>query len=173
MQTDNIFGEVKKLQKKFNTRDPFELLDCLGVVQKTSFAYPKNGLKGYCYFSKRSTFAVLNGNLSPEEIRIVAAHEAAHAVLHKDLLKLAPLRDFCLYDMKNRREYDANLFAADFLISDESVEELSANEEMDYFRMCAELCISPDLMAFKLFSMIRRGYNYRLPQGLNSGFLGK
>jgi hypothetical protein len=42
---------------------------------------------------------------------------------------------------------------------------------MDYFRICKELYVRPDLMSFKLFSMIQRGYQYNLPQGLNSTFL--
>ena len=73
--------------------------------------------------------------------------------------------------MTSKTEYQANLFAADFLISDEEVEELTAREDMDYFRMCNELCVSPDLTSFKLFSMIQRGYRYNLPQNLNSTFL--
>ena len=51
------------------------------------------------------------------------------------------------------------------------VEALTAQEDMDYFRICKELYVSPDLMSFKLFSMIQRGYQYNLPQGLNSTFL--
>ena len=53
----------------------------------------------------------------------------------------------------------------------EAIEELTEQEDMDYFRMCKELYVSPDLMSFKLFSMIQRGYRYNLPQGLNSTFL--
>ena len=32
---------------------------------------------------------------------------------------------------------------------------------------------TPDVMSFKLFSLIRRGYTYDLPMGIDSKFLGK
>ena len=64
-----------------------------------------------------------------------------------------------------------NLFAADSLIPDSEVEDLAKDECMDYFSMCRTLCVSPELMSFKLYSLIHRGYNYKLPQNINSGFL--
>jgi Zn-dependent peptidase ImmA (M78 family) len=156
---------------KYKTNDPYELLDALGVEVRESHAYGPHGLKGYCYFSKRTIFVVLNAFLPEIEQRIVAMHEAAHVILHQAQIKVAPMRDNVIYDMTSRTEYQANLFTADFLISDEAIEELTEQEDMDYFRMCKELYVSPDLMSFKLFSMIQRGYRYNLPQGLNSTFL--
>ena len=91
--------------------------------------------------------------------------------MHQDMIRVAPMKDNLIYDMTSRTEYQANLFAADYLISDEEVEALTAQEDMDYFRICKELYVSPDLMSFKLFSMIQRGYRYNLPQDLNSKFL--
>jgi len=58
------------------------------------------------------------------------------AFLHKDLIKAAPLRDFTLYDMTSSTEYEANLFTADFLIEDEEINELSNDDDMNYFKMC-------------------------------------
>ena len=171
MSGDYIHREVLRIQAKYKTSDPYELLDALGAELRESCAYGPKGLKGYCYFSKRTIFVVINGYLSEIEQRIVAMHEAAHIVLHQELIKLAPMKDKVIYDMTSKTEYQANLFAADFLISDEEVEELTAREDMDYFRMCNELCVSPDLISFKLFSMIQRGYRYNLPQNLNSTFL--
>ena len=167
MRKDIIFSAAANVAKKFSS--PFDLLDSLGAVTVLSDKYSPDGLKGYCYFPKRTMFVVINAKLSEAEQRIVAAHEAAHVILHKDHLKIAPMRDFYLYDMKNRLEYEANMFAADFLISDEQVRELT--EDWDYFSMCKKLAVSPDLMSFKLFSMTSRGYPYTLPQNLNSTFL--
>ena|GEM_PF-3206963 len=65
----------------------------------------------------------------------MAAHEAAHLILHKDLIKAAPLRDFTLYDMTSSTEYEANLFTGDFLIEDEEINELSNDDNMNYFKM--------------------------------------
>jgi Zn-dependent peptidase ImmA (M78 family) len=171
MTGDFIHREVHRVMAKYKTNDPYELLDALGVEVRESHAYGPHGLKGYCYFSKRTIFVVLNAFLPEIEQRIVAMHEAAHVILHQAQIKVAPMRDNVIYDMTSRTEYQANLFTADFLISDEAIEELTEQEDMDYFRMCKELYVSPDLMSFKLFSMIQRGYRYNLPQGLNSTFL--
>lgn len=171
MSGDYIHREVLRVMAKYKTNDPYELLDALGVEVRESRVYGRDGLKGYCYFSKRTIFVVLNAFLPEVEKRIVAMHEAAHIILHQDQIKVAPMKDNVIYDMTSRTEYQANLFTADFLISDDEVEELTAQEDMDYFRICKELYVSPDLMSFKLFSMIQRGYQYNLPQGLNSTFL--
>ena len=48
-----------------------------------------------------------------------------------------------------------------------------SKEDMDYFSICKYLCTTPDVMSFKLFSLIRRGYTYDLPMGIDSRFLGK
>jgi len=86
---------------------------------------------------------------------------------------MAPMRDSVLFTMKSRCEYEANLFTADFLIEDADVESLIRDEGLDYFTLCGKLGTSPDLMAFKMYSMIKRGYNYSLPADLNSRFLAK
>ena len=124
----------------------------LSVVGIYTYSYQK--LKGYCYIANRSKFVIINGLLAPAEKKIVAAHEATHPILHKDLIKAAPLRDFTLYDMTSSTEYKANLFTADFLIEDEENNELSNDDDMNYFEMCQTLHTSPDLMSFKLFSLI-------------------
>ena len=171
VRNDYIFGQVNKIIDKYCTRDPFELLDAMGVIMVFSRKYSADGLKGYCLLANRTTYVVINDFLWEEEQRIVAMHELGHIILHRHILQVAPMRDFELYGMKNRAEYEANLFAADTLISDQVVEELAKNEYMDYFCMCKTLGISPELMSFKLYSLIHRGHNYKLPQDIKSGFL--
>ena len=67
---------------------------------------------------------------------------------------------------------EANLFAADLLLSDTDIEEMSQNEDMDYFQLCQNLYVSPELVSFKLFSLTKRGHVYNMPLNLNSKFLG-
>ena len=109
--------------------------------------------------------------LSPQERKIVAAHELGHILLHSDKLKAAAHHEMNIYDMGDKTEYQANLFAADLLIDDEDVEDLARSEEMDYFTMAQYLSTNPQLLAFKLFSMARRGYHYNVPITPKSDFL--
>lgn len=167
-----IYEKTEEISRKYRTRNPFELLDAIGVITKESDAF--QSLKGFCLTANRSTYVVINGLLHPAEKRIVAAHELGHILLHRNLLKMAPMKDTVLYDMASRTEYEANLFAADLLIEDNCLEELRENEDMDYFQMCSRMQTSPDLMSFKLFSMMKRGQDCPAsPLDLNSRFLGK
>ena len=105
----------------------------------------------------------------------MAAHELGHIVLHHNELKMAPMLDDKLYNMVDDTEYQANLFTADLLISDQDVAELAQNEDLDYFSFCSaqSSAASPELMSFKLYSLIHRGQNYNMPLDLNSRFLAK
>lgn len=167
---DYIYKKVQHIIKKFHTRDPFEILQGMHVVVIESDQY--QSLKGYCFISCQTIYTVINTFLSEEEKRIVAAHELGHILLHRRQLKMAPMKDSVLYDMTSQTEYESNMFAADLLIDDEDIHTLS-QEDMDYFNMCKCLYTTPDVMSFKLFSLIRRGHAYDLPMGLDSKFLGK
>ena len=136
-----IYTEVGKLIKRFKTRDPFELLDCMNIVVGETSNFKK--LKGYCFMSCQTIHVMINSFLPDEEKRIVAAHELGHIILHRKQLKLAPMKDDVLYTMTNSTEYEANLN------------------------------VSPDLMSFKLYSLMKRGHAYHMPMEIQSNFLAK
>jgi hypothetical protein len=64
------------------------------------------------------------------------------------------------------------VFASELLISDEDIEECVA-KDMDYLYMCRSLGFNPQLVSFKLFGMMQRGYRYNLPESIDSRFLSK
>ena len=171
MRNAYIYKEVEKLAKRFKTRDPFQILEGLNVVVGETDRYQK--LKGYCFMSCQTIYVMISSFLSEEEKRIVAAHELGHVVLHRAQLKIAPMKDEYLYNMKDNTEYQANLFAADLLLQDDEIDKMSKNEDLDYFGFCSSLYSSPELMSFKLYSLIQRGQSYRMPMELQSNFLAK
>lgn len=169
---DYIFNTVNDLVSHYGTRDPFELISALRIELFTS-NLPT--LKGYSVIANGVPYAAVNSSLNPCESKIVAAHELGHIMLHADELRVAPHRDMSLYDMakSDKTEYEANLFAADLLVSDSDVVDLVKQEDLDYFSMASILYISPELLSFKLYSMARRGYDYNIPGGIDSTFLAK
>jgi len=170
---DFIYSEVERVLKKYKTRDPYELLDAIGAVTKFSIAYPVDGLKGYCTVLHRIPYAVINGNLDDADKRVAAGHEAAHLIIHRKQIMSSPvkaMRDFNLYDNSGRVESEANFFLADFIASDKDVLD-TIESSQDYFSAARELCIPAPLLAFKLYSMMRRGYELRNSADLNSKFL--
>ena len=91
LTSDYINKKVNDLIRKYKTRDPIELLEALGAVVGETSAYAR--LKGYCFMSCQTIYAMFSSFLSEEEKRIVAAHELGHIVLHRKQLKMAPMSD--------------------------------------------------------------------------------
>ena len=170
-----IYNEVGRVIKKFGTRDPYELLDAIGAITKFSYEYPRDGLKGYCTILNRSQYVVINGKLDEFDRKVAAGHEAAHLIIHRPQIMSSPvrtMRDFNLYDSSGRVEREANFFLADFIISDkDTLEAIKASH--DFFSAARELYIPAPLLAFKLYSMMRRGHDVHNPIDLDSKFLGR
>lgn len=165
---DAILQEIEKLKTKYQTSDPFELIDCLGIQLLVRKDLGK--LKGFYYTVCRQRYIVINGDLCSQDQRMVAAHELGHDCLHRDLAKVAPLKDFMLYDMTSQTEYQANIFAAELLIEDQEILSCIA-DDLDYLSLCAELGYKPELVTFKLFGMVQRGHKLNLPVPPKSTFL--
>lgn len=74
------------------------------------------GFASGCSFDENSyeTYDIFASSLK----NIVAAHELGHIILHRSQLKMAPMKDDVLYNMRDNTEYEANLFAADLILDD-------------------------------------------------------
>ena len=166
-----IFEQTQRYRKRFHTSDPYELLERMGVVLIHSMNYSRDGLRGYCTVMNRTKYVVINAKQPEEEQRIVAGHEAGHLILHQRQLKAGAMSDFDFYNVKSRLERQANFFAADFLLDDDDVMDVMQSNEADFFDAAKELLIPAPFFAFKLYSMVRRGYNMNVPVDLNSTFL--
>lgn len=166
-----IFQQAMRYRKKLMSSDPYELLDDMGVVLRRSSAYPRDGLRGYCAIINRTKYVVINCKQPAAEQRVVAGHEAGHLILHKAELRAGAMSDFDVYNVTGRLERQANFFAADFLIDDDDVLDLMRSRDADFFNVAKELCIPAPFFAFKLYSMVSRGYSMRVPVDLNNTFL--
>lgn len=166
-----VYHKAAGLIRRHGTRDPFELLSAMHV--QVRFYYDLTNTKGFTRYLLRQYFVGINGNLSPCEQRIVAAHELGHIVLHAQELRTAPLFDTAVYDKRSSTEYEANLFAADLLLPDEKVTEAADSPRTDLEGLCLALGTTPGLMNFKLRSMHNRGIAVPLPFECDSRFLGK
>jgi Zn-dependent peptidase ImmA (M78 family) len=143
------------LQKKYATSDPFAIAEALGIAVRYVDSFKQ--LKGMYTVIARNRFIFLNANNSEEMNRIVCAHELGHDQLHRDVAKTAPLQEFTLWDLSGVREYEANLFAAQLLLSDEDV--LSC---ITLGKTCAEIAsiteTDPNLVALKVECLKEKGY---------------
>ena len=103
--------------RKFQTTDPFEIADRLGVLYQIG----EIGCEGCYMFLKNHRYIFLNQNLDEQETRMVMAHELGHAVLHR--------KENCYFIrnktllLNSKTEMEANRFAAELLIGDDVLEE--------------------------------------------------
>lgn len=170
---DSIYDEAMRLQHKYHTRDPFELLDALNAVVRYTVSFPRDGLKGYCTILNKTKYVQINAHLSRPEKAVVAVHEAGHLVIHTDELKVGAFKDSDIYNATGKIEREANFFGADFMIDDEQVLDLMHSCGANFFSVAKALYVPAPFFAFKLYSMVNRGYAMRMPVDLESGFLAK
>ena len=164
-----IQNVANKLIKKFDTRDPFQLCQAIGVEV---FYADLGSLKGMYKYLKKNRFAVINENLDPFTKTLVCAHELGHDILHQNLARTVCLQEFILYDMKSRPEYEANLFASEILLPDDIILSL-ARDGYDIEQISKELCTDINLIALKVSSMNTRGYRFNNTIDAKSDFLRK
>lgn len=166
---DYIQNVANKLIKKFDTRDPFQLCEAIGVEV---FYADLGSLKGMYKYLKKNRFAVINENLDPFTKTLVCAHELGHDILHQNLARKVCLQEFILYDMKSRPEYEANLFASEILLADDIILSL-ARDGYDIEQISKELCTDINLIALKVSSMNTRGHRFNNTIDAKSDFLRK
>ena len=133
MSIDSISKEVKKLKRKYDEPNPVKL--CREM--KISLLYHPMGLfdkacKGFYLQQSRKQVIVINSELDEDLQRIILIHELGHALIHKNVPGIKTFHDFNLFDETSHYEYEANIFAADFLLDDEEVLKL-LNDDMSFF----------------------------------------
>ncbi len=168
-KTDYISDTVTKLVKKHETRDPFSLCDAIGI----KIRYKKLGnLKGFFFYQSRIRNIVLNEDLSDISARVLCAHELGHALLHSDmLLTMRTINNDTLLYSGSIPEYEANIFAAELLITDEDILELLKARDKSLFELACELYVPSELIDFKFRAMQSRGLCSNAPYLSGADFL--
>ena len=75
-----IKRRVSQLVRKYQTRDPFEMIKGMNVIL---VHYPLEGVRGFYQYFQRNNIIYLDERLSETEQRFVLAHELGHMFLHK------------------------------------------------------------------------------------------
>lgn len=158
MSADYICREVKRLKKKYHESDPFKLCDAMGIILLDApMGNCPGACKGFFLTQSRKRSITINSDLPEELQRIIVTHELGHAVLHAKAAGVNAFHDFELFDSSSIMEYEANIFAADFLMDDDDVLE-RLNEDISFFGAAALLRVPPELLDFKFRLMKRNGY---------------
>ena len=152
--------KAAELKRKFKTSDPFVIAEGLGISVRYADSFKQ--LKGMYTVIARNRFIFLNANNSAEVNRIVCAHELGHDRLHRALAQSAPMKEISLWNVSSACEYEANLFAAELLLSGEEILSLSSlGKSCEQIAAITET--DANLVALKVESLIHAGYTLQMP----------
>jgi Zn-dependent peptidase ImmA (M78 family) len=174
MSIEYISNEVKRIRKKYAEKDPFDLCHAMKIeLIPTAMGTASKACKGFYLQQSRKQAIVINNDLSEELQRIILSHEIGHAVLHRKEAGIKAFHDFALFDETSVYEYEANIFAADYLMEDSEVLEL-LNEDISFFGAASQLNVPAELLDFKFRVLKRKGYKVIDPPiKANADFLKK
>lgn len=151
---DEIFRDVKKLIKKYDTRDPKEILRQRGVIL---LAFKENTkLLGMYKIIKRNAFVFYNPFVDERIQNMVFAHELGHDIYHRAYAKDSNLIEYELFDINSEMELCANIFAAHLLLDEKRLIE-DIKQGYTYNQLASIYGVNVNLMIFKLNEMHRMG----------------
>jgi Zn-dependent peptidase ImmA (M78 family) len=153
-----ISKEVRKIKNKYDETDPVKLCQ----EMKIKLIYQPMGLytgacKGFYLVQSRIQSITINSDLGELMQKLVLFHEIGHAVLHRKLAGVKAFHDFQLFDETSIYEYEANVFASDYLLPDEDVLE-ALSEDISFFDLAKKLYVPPELLGFKFCILKQKGY---------------
>lgn len=126
-----ISREVRELQRKYRTTDPFELADYLDYIV---ISYPFRKIRGMLLVLEGTTCIGYSTIIPRRQQELVVYHEIAHRLLHPDLNYFTLLENTYFYPGKFERQADR--FVAELVLSQrqpqpgESVYEFAARYEV-------------------------------------------
>lgn len=164
-----ISTDVERLIKKYRTRNPFEIASGMNI----NIVFENLGnLKGYYFYQSRFRYIVINQKINDKFKSIICAHELGHDRLHQHFARNNAIREFSLFDMSSKPEREANLFATELLIPDNTIMDF-VKQEYTYEFIAAKLDIPVELVDFKSQILKNKGYDINPIQIANSEFLRK
>lgn len=168
MFTTDIYRLVERIKRKYRTEDPYEIAEICGVeVISRKF----DTMKGMYTVSEKNPYIFLNEELDEHMERVVLFHELGHHFMHR-YSAVSTFKEHTLYDMSSKMEIEANTFAANFMISDDEVEQNSCYQFTSE-QLARSLCVPHEILLIKLKDMNDRGYNFNLAYNPRSDFLGR
>ncbi len=151
-----IYDMVAQTVSEYGTSDPFELCDALGI---TVMSEPLGSLRGLFAYVANVPVILISDSIDREDRMLTCAHELGHFFLHSDIAKENCLKEFEIFNMKSKVEYEANIFAAHLLIDDDELIGL-LKDGHDAFGTAMILRVNPNLLNIKLTELNTMGGSF-------------
>ena len=134
--------------RQYGTRDPFTLAREMHIEL---LVRELGTLKGFYKDVYGTPFIFLSRHLSRGEATLVCAHELGHHLLHRRFAAFG-FEEVSVFSPASRREYEANLFAAELLLDTKEVFD-AARAGCSAAQIAAELGADVRLVELKLAAM--------------------
>lgn len=134
--------------RQYGTRDPFTLAREMHIEL---LVRELGTLKGFYKDVYGTPFIFLSRHLSRGEATLVCAHELGHHLLHRQFAAFG-FEEVSVFSPASRREYEANLFAAELLLDTKEVFD-AARAGSTAAQIAAELGADVRLVELKLAAM--------------------
>lgn len=163
MTDEEVLRVARAVRRRYRTREPFALAAAAGVnVRQEDFS----SLRGLYTVILGNAFVALQADMPEPLARTVLMHELGHHFLHRELAANRAFRVVSDLPMTERPEYEANLFAADMLVSERALAPILRTHGTEE-AAAAELSVCPELVSIKLECLARRGLR------VNAAYPGK
>ncbi|MBA4697795.1 MAG: ImmA/IrrE family metallo-endopeptidase [Ruminococcus sp.] len=113
-----ITKTVRYLVRKYNTRNPLEIAEAMGIL---IVFYPLKGVRGFYHYFRRNHIIYIDESLPEHMVKLVCAHELGHMIYHR--AANAVFMDTRTQFTTQKYELEADRFAVNLLISDYEIEE--------------------------------------------------
>lgn len=141
----DIRKEVAYLKRYFKTENPFDIIRGKHILLLEE---ELGAIRGYYNLVLRQKQIHINCNLEGTQRMFTATHELGHAILHPKVN--TPFLLNCTHLSVNKLEIEANKFAVEFLISDETLLEYMKYREYTIEQLSRLLGYQKELIELRL-----------------------
>ena len=165
VSTSEIVQKANSIVAQCGTRDPLRIARDLGIEV---MYYPFNEQRGAYKVLMRNRFIFVKNDLHPVMENIVLLHELGHDALHREeATKVGGFKEFEIFNMRdNRMEYEANIFASQASLPDDTILEYIENG-YDIQQIARAMSSDINLVALKVDTLIAQGYQLRKQEHRN------
>ena len=142
----DIKKKADSLVRKFQTRNPFEIIRGLNVI--LVFA-PLVDTRAFYQYFQRNNIIYIDQSLTKHEQAFECAHEMGHMFLHKKANAIF-MDTRTNFNSVDRLEIEANKFAVEFLITDETLYEYFKYQEYTIEQVARALGYQKELIELRL-----------------------
>lgn len=165
---DEIEKKANNLIEKYKTRNPRKILEQRGVVVMPFKGETK--LLGMYTILLDTRFIFYNPSIAEEMKNMVLAHELGHDVLHQEEAQNKRIYEFEIFNIENKLETEANLFASHLLLDEKEIEYL-AKQDYTYDQISSILNVNVNLLLFKISEINRKTNQYKISEGGDNKYL--